>query len=202
MRYTMRMKTRHTVQAAVFFLILQILFSCSTVKKAENPLSFDAAPLFGMACDTEGDPVAALSIVIDGVPAAESDINGRFIVPSLVKGGHRIEALSEGYETIALDFQFLNRTQVLYLRLNSRTSLTKLLEDALDTDRLDEADAALVRLKAVSDTDDPVVLFFSAIVAGRRAEPGRAAGLLQRLIELGYDTKEVREFLMKEEKKI
>ena len=86
---------------------------------------------------------------------------------------------------IELVMEFIDRTQVLYLKVTSAEQLHALAESALDQRRLDEADRFLRRAEIV-DPADPVAQFLRAVLFLKRREPGEAARVLEGLIAAGH----------------
>ncbi len=116
---------------SAIFLSILIFISCATTKKKSSD-DFTEAPLFGMVYDYDNRPCSEALIIIDDNDEVMSDINGRFIIGVLSRGNHIVTAKKEGYETLSFSFSFLNRTQVLYLRMISFLQLLVEIENAID----------------------------------------------------------------------
>lgn len=180
----------------VFAILTAVLLaSCATAGKRDDPAAFDAAPLLGMVYDAEGSPVQGVRITLDGKDAAESDLSGRFIVSGVTRGAHRFGARCEGYETVESEFRFLNRSQVLYLRLHSADQLLSAAERALEAGNIPEAEDALARAGKIDGASKPVLLYLEAIAAWKAGASVPAAEKLRLLAELGFAGPEVTDFL-------
>lgn len=183
----------------VFMAIMSavLLSSCATTGKRDDPAAFDAAPLLGMAYDSEGSPVQGVRIALDGIDAAESDLSGRFVVSGVTRGAHIFGAARDGYEPIESEFLFLNRSQVLYLRMHSADQLLSTAERALEAGNVSEAEDALTRAGRIDGVSRPVLLYLEAISAWNAGKAALAAEKLEELAELGFDGPEVTGFLTK-----
>ncbi len=171
-------------KSAIVLLALVAVASCATQPGAPDPLAFDEAPLFGMVYDTDNQPCAGVAFKVDGGASLTTDVRGRFVLPSLSKGEHRLEASKDGYEDLAVTFQFLNRTDVLYLRMTSFSRLRAMAEESMDQRRWEEAGGLLERAKALNATD-PVFLYLQALLAYRTERYPDAVGFLEDLIDAG-----------------
>ena len=66
-------------------MVCLLCMSCASAKR-EDFTDFQEAPLLGMIYDAQNSPVSGVSIAIDGTATAESDIEGRFLIPRLSRG--------------------------------------------------------------------------------------------------------------------
>ncbi len=98
-------------------IIIATLSGCAT--KLPIMTEFDKAPLFGMIYDADGVPVHNASVLINGETGPLTDINGRFVIPNLPRGNHILVIHKEGYSSTTTSFDFMNKSQVLYLKMNS-----------------------------------------------------------------------------------
>jgi len=172
------------MRRAVILVIAALgVVSCASRSKVD-PLVFEKAPLFGMIYDADNQPCAGVLVTVDGKPGATTDIRGRFMLPGLSRGDHRIEASGEGYEDLAVDFAFLTQTDALYLRMISLAQLIGMAEDAIDQRRWDEARGFLDRAERV-DGSDPVLLYLRALLAYRQERYEEAVAFLDALIDMG-----------------
>ncbi len=170
-----------------------ILSSCVSAKAAD-PRAFESAPLFGMIYDHGNRPVAAAALSVDGKPGPESDLTGRFVIPRLSKGAHRIVVKKKGYETLSVDLHFEQQTQVLYLQMYSEDQLLEMTETALDGREWFNARDLLERAAKIDDSD-PIRRYLSAVLAYRTGKPKDAAATLNGLIGSGIDDPSVYLFL-------
>jgi tetratricopeptide (TPR) repeat protein len=145
---------------------------------------FDRAPLVGMVYDEEQKPCAGAQITVDGGEGPRTDINGRFLIDALERGDHRIGVSKQGFEPLEVPLSFVDRTQVLYLRVVSFGQLLRKAEESLDRRRLQEADGLLRRAEAL-DPEDPVGLYLRAVYFLKLDDNEQAIGLLQKILAQG-----------------
>jgi hypothetical protein len=157
--------------AALSFVALLSLCCCRTLS-GEDPFRFERAPLFGMIYDRNNTPCPGVSISVDGRDVFTSDINGRFVLPDLARGAHTLHASARNTESLDVPFEFLNRGQVLYLRMVSFAQLLVEAELALDAGGWQEAGSLIGRAAAVCP-GEPVTEFLRAVLllkTGRYAD--------------------------------
>jgi hypothetical protein len=172
-----------SIKLAMSALAVLFILSCAT-QEARDGFSFDNATLFGMVYDENNQPCAGARITVDGQAGPLTDIRGRFVMPSLSRGDHDVVAHKEGYEALSARFSFLNRGDVIYLRMVSFDQLLTRVENALDDRRWDEAEAILQRAAKLS-AGDTVMLYLKAIQAYKKDRFGDAAAGLQAILENG-----------------
>lgn len=185
-------KLKHVKQisfyTAIFLsimLFLMLFFSCATSKK-KSPDDFTEAPLLGMVYDYDNRPCPEALIIIDDNEEAMSDINGRFIISVLSRGNHIVTAKKEGYETLSFSFSFLNRTQVLYLRMISFHQLLVEIENAIEKREWDEVESLNKRAEEIKK-DDPVQLYMKAVYLNEKGHPEDAVRILLDIIRDGFN---------------
>lgn len=120
-----------------------------------------------MIYDAQNVPVQSVIIKVDGEIIAQSDIEGRLLLPSLARGEHVVLAEKNQYEPVSYRLNFLNRTQVLHLSMTSDRNLIQGIEGALSGGDLENAAGQLERLLAIKP-GDPEVLFLEAIIHYRK----------------------------------
>jgi tetratricopeptide (TPR) repeat protein len=178
------MKNRF-IQAIAGGIFLLALLSCATETR-KTPYEFKNAPLIGMVYDRENKPCAGASVFIDEIEKASTDINGRFAVPGLSRGTHTVAVKKEGYEKEEFTFEFLSRSQVVYLRVYSFDQLLDEAEDAIAERSWAEAADLIERANAVKP-DDPVGLYLEAVLFNEQKQYHEAKGRLERILSLGYN---------------
>lgn len=157
------------------------LFASSCVSWREKRLrEFTSSPLVGMVYDLDQKPCAGALITVDGQEGPRTDINGRFVIAALRRGEHLIKVSKQGYEPLETALSFLDRTQVLYLRLTSLGQLLREAEEALDRRRFQEADDLLRRAEALN-AGDPVGMYLRAVYFLKRENTEEAIGLLEKI---------------------
>jgi tetratricopeptide (TPR) repeat protein len=167
-------------------LVLALALSLSScVSYRERRLrEFNSATLVGMVYDLDQKPCAAALIIVDGSEGPRTDINGRFVIDALRRGDHRIRVSKEGFEPLEVPVSFVDRTQVLYLRVVSFNQLLRQAEEALGRGKLQEADGLLRRAETLS-SDEPVGLYLRAVYLLRLEDVEQAIGQLQKILARG-----------------
>ena len=170
---------------SVFLTLVLVLSLSSCLSYRERRLrEFESSPLVGMVYDQEQKPCAAALITVDGEEGPRTDINGRFVIDALARGDHLFKVSKEGFETLEVPLSFVDRTQVLYLRMVSLNQLLREAEEALDRRRLQEADGLLRRAEAL-DPEDPVGLYLRAVYFLKLDDNQQAIGQLQKILAQG-----------------
>jgi tetratricopeptide (TPR) repeat protein len=144
---------------ALPFALVVLFASCATTE--EDPYDFEEADLHGMIYDHANQPVAGAQIVVHDRRPEITDLSGRFVLPDLDRGDVVVIATKEGYEPLTATVSFLDRTQVLYLKLWSLADLIERAASELEAGRLAEAGETVARAKAVAPAD-PGVRFLEA----------------------------------------
>ena len=164
-----------------------VLLASSCVSMREQQLrEFDQANLSGMIYDLDQKPCPAALVFVDGRSGPRTDLDGRFTIGALSRGTHDLRVVKEGYEPLELAIDFLDRSQVLYLRVTSHDQLLREAEEALARQRLQEADRNLLRAEAL-DPDDPVGRYLRALYRVRTGDFGGAVQLLDGILAAGFD---------------
>lgn len=169
--------------ACAAVVVALALASCATTKSA-TVRQFTAAPLYGMIYDKSNRPVSGVSVAVDGKRVAQSDVNGRFVVPRLSRGAHEIVATKSGFETLRTRLDFLSETQVLYLQILSQSELLSSAETQLSRRNWARARALLGRAGKVDPTN-PVYLYTLAILDYRTKKMTDAVRELNALLSSG-----------------
>jgi tetratricopeptide (TPR) repeat protein len=159
------------------------LASCVSYRE-KRLREFTSSPLAGMVYDGEQRPCAGARLTVDGEEGPRTDINGRFVIDALERGDHLVVVEKEGFETLEAPFSFVDRTQVLYLRVISQGQLLREAEEALAYGRLQEADGLLERAEALGP-EDPIALYLRAVYFLKLEDAERAVGLLERVLARG-----------------
>lgn len=145
---------------------------------------FAGAPLVGMVYDGEQKPCPAALVTVDGRDGPRTDLNGRFVIDELARGDHLIGVRKQGYEPLLAPVSFLERTQVLYLRVISYNQLLREAEEALQRQKLGEAEGLLRRAEAL-EGEETVGRYLRAVLCLKRGDTKQAVGLLERILESG-----------------
>jgi Flp pilus assembly protein TadD len=168
------------IRVLAFALLATLLAVSCASERARDGLAFDTAPLFGMVYDGENQPCAGVRLMVDGKEGPLSDLRGRFVVPDLARGEHRLVARKDGFEDLAVEFPFFDRTDVLHVSMTSFEQLLGMAQDALRDNRLGEAEAVLERAERL-DPEDAVLRYLFAVHAWRAGRYADAVRHLDRI---------------------
>jgi tetratricopeptide (TPR) repeat protein len=177
--------------ASMFFALL--LASCASQDKVDI-INFDRSPLFGMVYDDDNQPCSGAKLTIDGQQGPVTDIRGRFILPDLSRGDHTLIVQKEGFEELSLKFQFLSKTDVLYVKTISFGQLLSKAERSLEERKWDNADEFLARAEKLNPAD-PVLLYLRAVEMYKTGKYDQAVQYLNTIIEKGVKDANVYLFL-------
>ncbi|HUX13664.1 MAG TPA: hypothetical protein VMW87_11595 [Spirochaetia bacterium] len=170
-----------------------LLVSCVSAR-ASDPHGFDRAPLFGMIYDIDNQPVAGVALQLDAKRGPESDLMGRFVLPALAAGEHKVIASKPGYETLSVDVHFTIQTQVLYLQLCSQAQLVQKAEESIAEREWGKAGELLDRAGRV-DPANTLYRYTRAVLDFRRGRTEDAASVLRALLDAGVTEPAVYLFL-------
>jgi hypothetical protein len=174
-----------TYAAVAVALASALLVGSCLTQREERLREFTEAPLTGMVYDHDQAPCANALVVVDGTDGPHTDINGRFATDPIGRGGHRVLVKKQGFEELEVSFEFMNRNQVLYLRVISVDQLLRQAETALEGKRLVEVERLLARAQAI-DAANPVGKYLCALWHLERDEADAAADILTELERAGY----------------
>lgn len=189
MRYATK---RIVVSSLISILVCTLLAGCLT--EEESSTDFEEAPLFGMVYDFRGQPTSGATVIIDSATKTQTDINGRFVIHQLSKGRHRLSLTKDGFEPLTIEFAFIDRNQVLYLRAVSLEQLLEQTEQALEQKDYPAAERLIQRAQVV-DATNPVRLYLKAIYFAGKEEYGQAVAVLQQLLNARFTDPSVYLFL-------
>lgn len=184
-------------RAPALLLAFLLLVSCASEKNQVG--SYEKAPLFGMIYDEDNQPCPGVRLALDGAVVTGdqgpvTDIRGRFVLPELARGSHQLVARKDGYEELSVKITFLNRTDVLFLRMISFGQLLTNAEKSLEERKWEEAQAFLLRAGKL-DSGNSLLLFLRAVNAYRTAEYGEAVECLNGILGKGIREPSVYLFL-------
>jgi hypothetical protein len=147
-----------------------------------------------MVYDFENKPVSQYIITIDNRTPVSTDINGRFFVPKVRSGKHKIRGTKGGYEEYKGEIIMNDRRQIVYFRVPNTAQLLNLADDALSGNRIEEAALYIKRAGTIGETTTEL-LFYSAVVLFRTGEYKSAIEKLQTALLLGSRDEYVSRFL-------
>lgn len=170
--------------------LLTILFFLSCESQPDIDMtSFDTAPLYGMIYDADNLPVPNAEIKIDNFSVVKSDNNGRFIINGLSRGSHIIEVTKKNFKLHKpfhnpFTYDFLNREQLLYLKMISIEQLLAQAEKKINEKNWPEAMSDLDTAAKI-DEENKILLYLRATVHFQKREYQNAVSYLNKLVELG-----------------
>lgn len=179
-----------------FSLIIFLLLSSCKSYKHVDVSDFTEAPLFGMVYGPDNRPLADVAITLNDIHVSTTDIEGRFIIPSVPKGQHIMISSKEGFETIISTLIFNNRTQVVHILMLSKYNLFELMISNLREGRLDKARETADRIIKI-EPEDPEFLYLFAILEYLSGEKEEALKKLEQLKRKGIDSEYINHFLDK-----
>jgi tetratricopeptide (TPR) repeat protein len=162
--------------------LLIILFSCTSGPSSTD--KFLNAPLNGKIFDFDNLPCSGVLIKVNNSIKAKSDINGRFIIPSLAKGKHEFVLTKENYEELQFTFDFINTNQVLWLKMISLDQLIRLIEEKFDEKMWDEGEKLIERAQKINPRDS-VVLYLTSVLYIHNKWYEKALEILLSIVESG-----------------
>lgn len=171
------------IYCLVISIIVLVLAGCESAPISSE---FMVAPLEGKIFDYDNTPCAEVQISIDNGGGVQTDINGRFVVQMLGKGKHTIKATKEGYEDYTESFSFLNRNQVMWIRMISLNQIEKKIEDAFEDRKWEDVESLIDRALKIKK-DDPVVMYMQALYFNQNGWFEQAMEILKKITENGYN---------------
>ncbi len=187
---THRVRRSACLATAVIALLCIAISACAT-GASSDPYAFETAQLYGMIYGQDNEPVSGALLLVNGEPGPTSDLEGRFVLPDLARGDHVVSISKNGYEPTEVSFQFLNQTQVLYLRMRSIDDIIRTAEQAVRESQLDRA-AELIDRALEVDPHHADARFLLAALMMRQSLFVRAEEILLSLLEDGTSAPEVR----------
>ncbi|MDR2943314.1 MAG: hypothetical protein LBV17_12070 [Treponema sp.] len=175
------------------FLSISLLVSCQTGKPIKR-LSNEGF-MYAMIYDYENSPVPGVTVYLNKIKIADSDIQGRFVLEKAKKGEHKIKLTKKGYETLEEVFRY-DPMQVLYFKMINTSQLLVLAETALDNNEFDNAENYINRALLL-EPGRPDILFLKSIVFFLQSKDTEAAGILENLIKSGNTDPSISQLLEK-----
>jgi tetratricopeptide (TPR) repeat protein len=158
-----------------------LFFSCASYLNTQLE-EFTTSDLLGMIYDNHNQACPGVRVSVDGFTGPLSDVNGRFTLPNVSRGAHKLSAKKEGYEECSFDIEFLNRTQIVYLKVFSFEQILELAENAIEDRKLGQAEEHLNRAKGINESD-PLLLYLRAVIALKRDQVKDALSIFLSIIE-------------------
>ena len=96
-----------------------------------------------------------------------------------------LTARNEGYETLSFSFQFLNKSQIFYIRMISFHQLLREIENAIENSSWEDVESLIERAEALKK-DDPIQQYLKAIYLYEKGNPKDSIQILLDIIKKGY----------------
>ena len=158
----------------ILFFIPFLLVSCSSLKIEK--ISFN-----GMIYDADNEPVSGAKIYIDNKIRTVSDMYGRFYIEDFeASKKYLLKVEKQNYETVILETEVQNLTQVAYITLYSSDQLLKLSEKYLSENNLTVADSYISRSEKCSG-ETVNSRFLKAVILYKTSEYDAALNILKDL---------------------
>lgn len=196
------MKSKKNKVITILYIAISILLTlngCQSSKGAKNrDLPYPKTDLNGMIYNHEGLPVPDVRITVDDTFTVTTNMNGRFTIPALSIGLHRVVASSMGYETYETEVAFKNPTEVLYISMVSARELLENAKKLLEKRLWTQADLLITRALKISPNDLKArYLSATAMATPYRQDRDfqKAKDILESLIVDGYSNSAIYLFL-------
>jgi len=170
-------------------LVITLIISCKG-----TPVSLtNEGIMYAMIYDFDNTPVSAVTVYLNDKRAADSDIQGRFLMDGMEKGNYSIKLEKRGYETFEGNFYF-EPLKVLYFKIINTSQLVALAETALDNGELSIAEGYINRALVIEPNRHDI-LFLKSIAFYLQARNEEAAVILENLIISGNNESSISELL-------
>ncbi|MBN2651889.1 MAG: hypothetical protein JXR63_05850 [Spirochaetales bacterium] len=183
----------------VAIMVAVMLVSCQS--KTLSP--FESAGLRGMIYDADNKPNPSVKITVSRlesetldfkkprvgvIPKIEykeisvfSDFEGRFLFPDMAPGLYKVVVAKPDYEGIEFEFEFMSRTQFIYLNILSFNQLVRKAKEVLAEDKFKDAEFYLKRAESIRQDDD-VLQYIRAVSLYRQKEDEKALEVLAAML--------------------
>jgi hypothetical protein len=170
-------------QLSVLAFLSYLAVSCSSVDTPWlKSVPFSAAPLRGMVYDRSGRPCRGLTVIVDKHETL-TDINGRFLIPDLTAGEHRLKLSGESFVPLESTFVFSDRKQVFHAVVHRRSEARMEAEKALIAGEWAAAEILLFPGERIP-SNDPEILWLQIFLLHKTGHGELASEWLDHLSEL------------------
>ena len=167
---------------ATIILISVFLILPGCVSK---PLDHFPANLLGMIYDDFNNPVDSVLIQLGPKDIFTSDLDGRFLLPSLNQEIYTITISKEGFEDQEIIFPFNDPMQILYIKMTSLRFLKEEIERNIHSREWGKCEVLIDRAFKLDD-NDPVLIYLTAVYYYQINDIIKVKEFLRELSELGY----------------
>ena len=161
---------------------------------------FETAPLIGIVYSSNNVPCSEAIIEISHISDSgaitkmkqeiTSDINGRFMIPEVIRGRNEIVINKKGFEEGRITFDFLDMTKVFYIQMKSLESLLDEAEEHLDKRELIAAEDCISRALSIDDRCIEA-LYLKAVHLSLTGDDEGSKAVLDRITEIDPEFKEM-----------
>jgi hypothetical protein len=188
---------KNRIPAGIIVLALAglsgLLGSCTSLSftRLSDPACFKNADLVGMVYQGGNRPCPGVSVELleggteDPLFRGFTDLNGRFIVPRLVRGEHRLRFTRRGYQELTVAIRFSDPTHIFYTRMVSIEELLLHAEEALDDNRWNQVNDLLDEAARIDPLRGELV-FLRAVAAVRQGLDQEAKRWLAEMENHGF----------------
>jgi tetratricopeptide (TPR) repeat protein len=173
----------------LIFTFTLLLIGCNTTGYKRTLVGLN-----GMVYDFENKPIPQYIVAVDAKTPVSTDINGRFFVPRVRMGKHKITGRKTGYEEYKGELIINDRRQIVYLRVPNLPQLLDLADGALSKNNIEEAALYIQRAGSIGERTTEL-FFYSAVTMFRRGEYKEAIEILRDAVFLGSRDEYVVKFL-------
>ena len=174
------------------YLLLPLLLVFVSCRSTQDIVDKDRV-MFGMIYDYDNSPVNMVTVLVDGTPIVQSDIQGRFVLPVKDAEQHTIELKKDGYEVVTLKTVY-DPVRVLYFKMFTATQLLNKAETMLERKEYNEAKGYLERGLSIAPyrTD---ISYLLAVIDYKTGKYESAESKLEAIIKEGTNDSAVKGFL-------
>lgn len=161
-------------KSLIIILCLLTLISCKTMNLEKSSFS-------GMIYDGNNEPVSGASVEVNGKKNTVSDMYGRFYLENLkLNEEYELTISKKDFETVNIDFDFQNITQVAYINMLSSSQLLEKAESAITDGNYDIAETFIHRAEVCSK-ETLSSRYLQAVVLFRKGNIDNALNILIQL---------------------
>lgn len=162
----------------IFILIIIFQFlSCASSPKQNKTI------LNGIIYNADNEPVSGAKIYIDQEQQCISDIYGHFYISGLkLNHSYNLSIIKEEYEKADITFDYLNESQVIYVKITSFQQLLNYAEKEIKRKNYSKAEEYLSRANTIYENNYSF-LYLKAINHYSKSEFEPAITILENLLE-------------------
>ncbi len=159
--------------------------------RAADAKMFKNADLVGMVYQQGNRPCPGVSVELlragtaEAVFQSHTGLNGRFVVPRLPRGEHRLRFTRKGYRTLTRAIRLIDPAHIFYTRMVSVEDLLLQAEEALDQDRWILAEELIAEAFQIAPRRGEV-LFLQAVAAAKQGRVEEGRRILEEMRTTGF----------------